>query len=596
MRLWHCRAIASTTIKPACSHRLRFSRQRSDLVAGSGPNDIFQNTVGIQLQGADVSGQRIFGNVTGVSGNGTLGGNDMSGANIIVGNQTGVGAFTGLVQYNRIEGNGVGIAATSGLRIFNNQIVSNTTAGILVAGVANVEIAGNTIRAFVGDGVRIINQATNVEIISNIIWSDSGYGIFVANDSQRGFWSDYNTLFADGTGKIVFWTKDFFDILDWQDDVALFDLHSDGSTIVHPVWAQPHFGMGLDGVLTPRPVVADQRLSDPTTSGGDPAGSFIGYRGVPNLLSNGSFENSLTGWTFTQGGLTTTTGPVAWDGSSVFVPGTAANAGVQQTVNLIGAGFDANTIDSGALQVAFGGRVQLQTAFQSAQISIVFRDAGNNTIGDAVVVPAGTDVGRWLRVFDTVYIPVGARSVEFGFSSSKTDSSSGAVLDAAFVGVIPRGTSVSQGNRPSVETVPLDATNGRISLRTPDLHNNWDLNTPKFITWDTFGVAANNPVRIELWQDGPSGPALRSVIVTSTPDVGRFAWTPSSSGLTFGDSGLRIRIVSVANSAVYDMSTEAFAVPQQGSTYWVDAQGSNRNTGKLSTSPLPNPAQSIPDL
>ena len=38
----------------------------------------------------------------------------------------------------------VGIAATAGLRIFNNQIVANTTAGILASGVGNVEIAGNT--------------------------------------------------------------------------------------------------------------------------------------------------------------------------------------------------------------------------------------------------------------------------------------------------------------------------------------------------------------------------------------------------------------------------------------------------------------------
>ena len=81
---------------------------------GSGPNDIYQNTIGIQMAGAKVAGQHIFGNATGVSGSGTLGGSDMSGANVIVGNQTGVGAFSGLVQYNRIEGNGVGIAATAG--------------------------------------------------------------------------------------------------------------------------------------------------------------------------------------------------------------------------------------------------------------------------------------------------------------------------------------------------------------------------------------------------------------------------------------------------------------------------------------------------
>ncbi len=463
-----------------------------------------------------------------------------------------------------------------------------------------MEIAGNTIRAFVGDGVRIVNQATNVELISNIIWSDSGYGIYVANDSQGGFWSDYNTLFADNTGKIVYWTKDFYDILDWQDDVARFDLHSDGSTIVNPFWAQPHFGIGVDGVLTPRPLVADQRLSDPTTSGGDPAGSFIGYRGVPNLLTNGSFENGLTGWTVTPGGAATSGGQVAWVGQSVFLSGTAANAVAQQTVDLVAAGFDAAAIDSGSLQVAFGGRVSLSTAAVSAQISLVFRDKDGIAIGNPVVVPAGTDLGRWLRAFDTVYVPAGARTAQFLFGVSKTDGSNGASLDAAFLGIIPRGTSVSQGNRPAAEVVPLDASNGRLALRSPDLYVDWQLNTPKFITWDSFGVAAGGAVRIELWQDGASGPAFRSVITASTPDTGRFAWTPSSSGLDYGTYGLHIRIISVANPAVYDMSTEPFTVPENGNIFYVNdnsttgdqyttAVGANRNDGKLASAPKPGP-------
>ena len=226
--------------------------------AGTGSNDIFQNTLGVQMTAASLAGQHIFNNTTGVSGSGVLGGNDMSGANLISGNQTGVASFNGTIHFNRIEGNGVGIAATSAQVVFDNQILSNTTAGILVSGVTKVEIAGNTIRAAVGDGVRLVNQSNNVELIDNIIWADSGYGIYVANDSQSGFWSDYNTLFADRTGKIVYWTKDFVDILDWQDDVARFDLHSDGVTVVNPHWAQTHFGMDANGVLTTRPVAAGQ--------------------------------------------------------------------------------------------------------------------------------------------------------------------------------------------------------------------------------------------------------------------------------------------------------------------------------------------------
>jgi hypothetical protein len=198
-------------------------------------------------------------------------------------------------------------------------------------------------------------------------------------------------------------------------------------------------------------------------------------------------------------------------------------------------------------------------------------------------------------VFDTVDVPTGARSVEFLFGSG-----GGAAFDAAFLGVIPRGTSVSQGDRPVVESQPGDLTNGRLALRSPDLYVNWELDRPKFITWDSFGAAAGNPVRIELWQDGPSGPALRSVIAASAPDTGQFSWTPSSSGLSAGDQGLRIRIVSAANPKIYDMSTETFAIPQAGNTFYVNdtsttgdeyttAVGSNRNTGKLPSAPLGNP-------
>src|SRR5205085_1792296 len=107
-------------------------------------------------------------------------------------------------------------------------------------------------------------------------------------------------------------------------------------------------------------------------------------------------------------------------------------------------------------------------------------------------------------------------------------------------------------------------------------------------------------VRIELWQDGPNGPAFRSTIALSTADTGRYSWTPSANGLTYGDSGLHIRVISVVNASVYDMSTEAFKVPENGSIYYVNdsstagdqyttAVGSNRNDGKLASAPKPNP-------
>ncbi|MBC9882178.1 LEPR-XLL domain-containing protein, partial [Bradyrhizobium sp. INPA01-394B] len=558
--------------------------------AGSGSNDIFQNTTGVVLTNAQVIGQHIFANTIGLSGSGVIGGTVAADVNLINYNQTGISGFSGLVRFDRIESNGIGIAASNGLRIFDSQFIANTTAAIQASGVGNVEIAGNTIHSLTGDGVRLVNSAYNVELISNIIWTDSGIGINVANNSQAGFWSDYNTLFATGSGQIVYWTKGFKDILDWQDDVARFDLHSDGVTIVHPGWAEPHFAPDALGFLTTRPLVAGQRLSDPTTDGGDPAGSFIGYKGVSNLLTNGDFENGLTGWTVTAGGATVTPGLVAWSGQSTFQSGPAANAVAQQNVDLLAAGYSANDIDSGSLKLAFGGRVAPLTSSVSAQISIVFRDGANNAIGDAVVVPAGADLGRWLRVFSTVYIPAGARTAQFLFGVSKSDGSQGALLDAAYLAVVPRGAGQDQGVRTAADNISGDSTLGRLALRSPDLYADLTVNKPLFITWDSYGAAANNPVKIELWQDGPNGPQFLATIAASAPDTGRFAWTPSASGLTAGTHGLRIQISSVAHPTIYDRSTETFTVPEAGTTYYVDAvSGANRNDGKVANAPKASP-------
>ena len=153
--------------------------------------------------------QQVTANTIGLSGSGIIGGSSPSDLNLITYNGTGIANFTGLVEYNRIEDNGTGIAATNGLNIFSNQFVANTTYGILISGVGDVQIAGNTIHSYIGDAIHLTNSAHNVTIVSNIIWTDTGYDIYVDNNSQSGFWSDYNTLFTSGTGKIVYWTQEF---------------------------------------------------------------------------------------------------------------------------------------------------------------------------------------------------------------------------------------------------------------------------------------------------------------------------------------------------------------------------------------------------
>ncbi len=192
--------------------------------AGAFANTLSQNALGLSLQNALVTGQRIIGNTTGVQGSGVLGGLDAARANIIERNGTGVSRFTGTISYNRIGFNdAAGIEASNGQRILQNVLYRNGQAGILVSGTTtDVRIGNNTVYASDSgaDAIRIAGTASNVEIVGNILWSEAGTALFVENTAQSGFFSDYNTLYAGDAGALVFWTRAFIDILDWQADVA----------------------------------------------------------------------------------------------------------------------------------------------------------------------------------------------------------------------------------------------------------------------------------------------------------------------------------------------------------------------------------------
>src|SRR6185436_1839292 len=77
-------------------------------------------------------------------------------------------------------------------------------------------------------------------LTNNILWTENGYDLYVAANSQVGFASDYNNLFTTGSGKIVWWQKDFTDLFDWQAEANL-DSHSGGRTALLPALDNPQF-------------------------------------------------------------------------------------------------------------------------------------------------------------------------------------------------------------------------------------------------------------------------------------------------------------------------------------------------------------------
>jgi len=235
-------------------------------LAGSVPNEISGNAVGVALIDAQMQNQHLAGNERGVIGSGILGGTDIALANVIEGGKIGVDRFDGSIQYNRIAGNEIGIQAESGSRIENNYVYRNAQAGVWIEGESGVEIIGNTMYTPLGDLVRLTGKASDVSVQRNTLWTEDGYDLYVANDSQTGFDSDFNNLYATGKGKVGYWTRDFVDVLDWQADIARFDLHSVGATKVNPEWARPRFESRYNDEYALFPMFGTQRFTSPLQS------------------------------------------------------------------------------------------------------------------------------------------------------------------------------------------------------------------------------------------------------------------------------------------------------------------------------------------
>ena len=212
-------------------------------VVGSSSNDIFHNTVGIDNSGR-VQNQRIFGNAQGVTGSGRLGPvwGDVDRANLIYNNDVGV-ASTGDVLGNRIYDNAIGIQLSAGQTVGYNLIYGNTDVGVLAHGpiAPAAAIVHNTFYSAQGTNIRLEGGAVEVEVRNNILWTHDGYNVSVANDAQTGYFGDHNLLHATGDGKLYYWTKDFRDLLDLQADVARFELHSPGTTVINPNGSAPRF-------------------------------------------------------------------------------------------------------------------------------------------------------------------------------------------------------------------------------------------------------------------------------------------------------------------------------------------------------------------
>jgi hypothetical protein len=254
-------------------------------------NTVTNNYVGIDNGSGAVYGNTITGNITGLEGGGTLGGASWAAGqpNDISNNGTGIAPGNAdAVQFNKVHGNTVGIYASSGDTITNNLVYRNTGQGILLDNVSNVAIANDTIYTPSGDAVRIRDRSSSISLDNNILWTDSGYDLYVTTDSQVGFSSDYNNLFTTNpsAATLVWWQKPFTDLFDWQEE-SNYDAHSIGYTAPNPTLDNPQF-VNLAGdnyQLT--------NLTSTSIAAGNPASSYS-TEPAPNggRIELGAFGNT----------------------------------------------------------------------------------------------------------------------------------------------------------------------------------------------------------------------------------------------------------------------------------------------------------------
>ncbi|MGK7961944.1 right-handed parallel beta-helix repeat-containing protein, partial [Crocosphaera sp.] len=576
-------------------------------------NEIFNNQIGVQLTEGQVQNQHIYNNVTSVVGTGILGGNSFDQANLIEGHDIGVSqGFDGTIQFNRIANNTIGIEANNDQHILHNLIYRNGDIGVHISDTSDVQIVNNTFYAPTGDNIRLENNGREVEVRNNILWAERGYNLYIANDSQSGFFSDYNLLHTTGTGKIGYWTKDFTDILDWQADIARFDLHSLGTTVINPHWSEPRFLNRDQDDYRLLPQTAGLRFTNPAVDLGDSRTDLGTPPTQVNLLSNPSFESGTAHWTVNQpDGTVKSESPSAFLGNNYFTAGNVEEGFAQQIVDLVAQGYDVSQLDSGELDVIFGGRIRTLER-DRGRLILTFLDENEEII--SFIDPLGEEVNQitvnaanrptaWELIGDRLSLPTGTRKLIYEFRSDRDQGNSNdSFLDGAFLQLVSAQIAPDVGAYGNLTTdVANLEVQPHIALRFPELYTDWEIDKPQIIRWETFNNPTNSPIRIDLYQDGVNSPELLTTLAAGTPDDGQYIWIPSNSDIDFGTYGLRIQVSLVDNPAIFDRSTEPFSTPEDGNQYFVDdnsntddestpnAIGNNRHTGKIATAPKPNP-------
>ena len=157
-----------------------------------------------------------------------------------------------------------------------------------------------------------------------------------------------------------------------------------------------------------------------------------------NLLTNPGFESGLSGWQ-TTGNVdlrTALSDPDPFEGLNYIFGRNTAAISVWQDIDVVASGFSADAVDSGTLEVLFGGwQAGYQSQTDAGQITVSMLDKDLTEIGHVSLASFYSN-NTWVEQSGVTDVLQGTRFLRYTFAGVRhTGSNTDAYLDAAYLEV-----------------------------------------------------------------------------------------------------------------------------------------------------------------
>ena len=563
-----------------------------------------------------------------VKGNGAV-----ASDNVVYDNHLGVWAEDAVVDANRVFNNVTGILATKGSEIGGNRVYSNTVGirtelwdgypDVPYSGhIANNVIYANSDQGIVldgsGQGVRVINNTVyqpagdailaqdseGIWLRNNILAVDGGYGIYVADDAQTGFDSDYNVIFTTGAGKVGSWQGvDFAGRLDWYYDVGQ-DAHS---TDADPWLRDPD---GADGILGYNSVAGVDGGQDddfhlqpnsPGIDAGDPFSYYLAESSPNGLRANvGAYGNTDEASASPQQ-MVQVLSPNGLEKFEVYqqidIGWRSAGLTETNTVAMINVGGD--VVDNWMYD-RYRTR-SYSDGLISPYISLDLSGVTNPAPEDVYRSYTKAYAGAGSYIAYSMPLADGDYTVRLHFADTST---SARVFDIFMQDVLVSDNyevSVDAGGANKATTQSFSATvSGGDGFRLKLVNEAWNsaiLSGIEILSEDPSGAAAPT---VDLEASTDNGATWSTIVQGVSVDrFGRGEHTWTAGPPTTGNTAL-IRVSANEGSAPQDTSDAPFLIAGNGADYYVNdfsiagdvfatSPGDNANSGKSPDAPVASP-------